>query len=242
MKGFGEYAYIAHITTLIVVFVFFAFLFVLIFKHPRKINRCWDYVIGLFILAVYAFVFFETITNSSINYHFAQSLLPWHNFTGLIVVVGSIAIMLPRKLKIRNLLLGLSTLMSVGLIYGVFDSIIDYYKTFSNSYYEREFWLTFYPLVLIIYCISSLNTDELKITWKEIIFAISSMLILYGVSLAINLNSELSFFGVGKYFYNLIQYPAPIYALLDFASIIAFVLLSYLIFVLPIKKRKNRNI
>ena len=126
MKGFGEYAYIAHATTLVVVFVFFAFLFVLIFKHPRKINRCWDYIIGLFILAVYAFVFFETITNSSINYHFTQSLLPWHNFTGLIVIVGSIAIMLPRKLKIRNLLLGLSTLMSVGLIYGVFDSIISF--------------------------------------------------------------------------------------------------------------------
>lgn len=239
MKGFGEYALIAHIAAPVVVLAFFAFTIVLAFKHQRKINRYWDYVIGLFILAIYAFAFFETITNSSVKNHLVQTLFPWHNFTGLIVIIGSISIMLPRQLKIRNYLLGLALLMSFGLVYGIIDTTLDYIKICSNSFFEREFWLAFYPMVLIVYCISSFNVGEIKITWKEICFAIGFMFVIYGVSLVINLNTNLSLFGIGKYFYNLIQYPSPIYSLIDFSSIVVFVLLSYLLIVLPIAKQKR---
>ena len=240
MKGFYEFSMPMHIISLVLIFVFFGILFIINIKHPKKINRYWDYAVGLFVLAAYSFVFLETITNSSIENLLTQSLLPWHNFTGLIVIVGSLSIMLPRKLKIRNYALALTLLMSMGLIYGMFDTTINYIRVINNNYLEREFWLFFYQFILIIYCFNSLQIGELKISWKEMLFTIITMFIIYGVSLVINLNLNLSLFGVGKYFYNLIQYPNSIYCLVDFGSIIIFVLLSYLVFVFPIKKLKKQ--
>ena len=238
MKGFPELGIPLHIITLCVVMIFFALMLVLLFKYRRKIDRYWDYVIALFILGTYTFVFLEKLSNSNIDNHFVQTLLPWHNFAGFIVIIGSIAIMLPRKLVVRKYILSLSLLMSSGLVYGMFDTMINYIQQFPNSYREAEFWIYFFQVIFIIYCIYSLVSEDIKVTWKEILFSIVAMSLVYGVSLAVNLNTNLALFGVGKYFFNLIQYPHPIYCLIDFASIVCFVFVSYMLIAFPISKLK----
>ena len=241
MSGIPGFAVPMFIIVVAIVFVFIIFGVVLIYKFPKKINRSWDYVIGLFILGSYSFVFLETLSNSNFNNHFTQLHLPWYNFIGFLLIIGSIAIMLPRRFKIRQYLLALIVLMSTGFMYGMVDNIIDYINSYKTYFCEKSFWYIFSQAVLIIYSLYSIRSGDTKVNFKTILFSIVFMLSLYGISLVVNLNSSLSIFGVGKYFINLIKYTDTLSCIFDFLSILIFIITSYLLFIFPFKKYNQKE-